>query len=160
MKNCFKFKITVALISIFIQSSAFAERVELNKILFTAGNTSWSARDQKIYQSVLSEVFKRKKISQYSQTDFNDFLLSRLAEKEANTFDLTYDKVTATEAQKKKIGFSSSEVEAEIQRVAKAITLTEIKESYHNDSKRFASWFDVMKRKYTVKIKTIEPKEL
>lgn len=148
------------LTAIFIQSSAFAERVELNKILFTAGNTSWSSRDQQIYQSVLSEVFKRKKISQYSQSEFNDFLLSRLAEKEANTFELKFDKIEATEAQKKKIGFSNSEINAEVQRIAKAITLTEIKESYHNDSKRFASWFDVMKRKYTVKVKTIETKEM
>lgn len=147
-------------ISICFQSSAFAERVELNKILFTAGATSWSSRDQQIYQSVLSEVFKRKKISQYSQSEFNDFLLSRLAEKEASTFELSYDKVVATEAQKKKIGFSTAEINAEVQRVSKAITLTEIKESYHNDAKRFASWFDVMKRKYTVKIKTIEPKEM
>lgn len=143
-----------------IQSSAFAERVELNKILFTAGNTSWSSRDQQIYQSVLAEVFKRKKISQYSQTEFNDFLLSRLAEKEANTFELTYDKVEVSEAQKKKLGFSTAEIKDEVERVSKAITLTEIKESYHNDPKRFASWFDVMKRKYTVKIKTIEPKEM
>lgn len=147
-------------ISIFIQSSAFAERVELNKILFTTGNTSWSSHDQQIYQSVLSEVFKRKKISQYSQTEFNDFLLSRLAEKEASTFELTYDKVEVSEAQKKKLGFTLAEINAEVERVSKAITLTEIKESYHNDTKRFASWFDVMKRKYTVKIKTIEPKEM
>ena len=144
----------------FIQSSAFAERVELNKILFTTGNTSWSSRDQQIYQTVLNEVFKRKRISQYSQSEFNDFLLSRLAEKEANTFELKYDKIEATEAQKKKMGFSNSEIVAEVQRISKAITLTEIKESYHNDTKRFASWFDVMKRKYTVKIKAIDAKEM
>ncbi len=147
-------------LALFFQSSAYAERVELNKILFTAGKTSWSLRDQQIYQSVLNEVFKRKKISQYSQSEFNDFLLSRLAEKEASTFELTYDKVEVSESQKKKIGFSAAEINAEVQLVSKAIALTEIKESYHNDAKRFSSWFDVIKRKYTLKIKTIEPKEL
>jgi hypothetical protein len=112
-----------------------------------------------VYQAVLSEVFKKKKLTDYSQSDFNDFLISRLSLKEANLFQITYDKKSLAPADRKKIGlFSKEEIDRELELISKAQALIEIKENQHKDASRFNTWFELMKRKYVVRVKSTENK--
>lgn len=132
-------------------------RTEFNKILFSISGQSWSLRDQQIYQAVLVEVFKRKSLSPYSTNESDDFVTSRLAEKESNLFDLTTDPVKVTEAQKKRLSnFTSAEIDKEIASISKATAIIEIKESKNQDQARFKTWVELLKRKYQFKIKSGE----
>lgn len=127
-------------------------------MLFRVADQSFTLRDKQIYENVLVEVFKKKQISNYSKTDFNDFLVSRLSLKEAEVFQLNFDKKLFSEADRKKIGFTKEEVEREVLAISKAQALIDIKENQHRDATRFNSWFELMKRKYVVRIKTTEIK--
>jgi hypothetical protein len=152
-------KLFAVLIFTLFTAVSHAERTELNKVLFSAGDQSWTLRDMEIYQSVLGEVFKRKKLSDFSKNEFNDFLLSRISVKEADIFQISFDKKTLTEPERKKLPqFTKAELEKEVTAIAKADALIEIKENQHKDSARFNTWFELMKRKYVVRIKAGENK--
>ena len=114
-------------------------------------------RDQQVYQAVLSEIFKKKNLSPYSASESDDFVLSRLSEKESSLFDLNYEILKATETQKKHLSnFTSSEVDKEIAAISKATAIIEIKESKKQDQARFKTWVELLKRKYQFKIKSGE----
>ncbi len=130
---------------------------EFNKILFSLSGQSWTLRDQQIYQAVLGEIFKKKNLSPYSSGESDDFVLSRLSEKESSLFDLNYEAVKANETQKKHLSnFTSAEVNKEIAAISKASAIIEIKESKKQDQSRFKTWVELLKRKYQFKIKSAE----
>lgn len=142
------------LIFILIFSGAVqAQKTDVNRVLFSIGTTSWTSRDREAYQFVLSEVFQKKALSQYSKNPENDFLLSRLSYKEAAVFELSAGEKTKVDVNKKLNGFTPAEVERETNYISKALILIEIKESQHKDSRRFNSWFELLKRKYLVRLK-------
>jgi hypothetical protein len=143
----------------FFSFFARAERTEINKVLFSAGDQSWTSRDMSLYQSVLSDVFKKKKLSEFSKNEFNDFLLSRISLKEADIFQISYDKKSLSESERKKLTqFTKDEIDKEVTSIAKAQALIEIKENQHKDAARFNTWLELMKRKYVVRIKSGENK--
>ena len=127
-------------------------------MLFRVADQSFTLRDKQIYETVLAEVFKKKQITDYSKTDFNDFLVSRLSLKEADLFQISFDKKTVSEDDRKKIGFSKEEIEREVLAISKAQALIDIKETQHRDASRFNSWFELIKRKYVVRVKANEIK--
>ena len=108
-----------------------------------------------VYQSVLSEVFKKKRLSEFSKSALDDFLLSRMSFKESKVLNLTAtEKMAVTEAEKKKLPqFKAEEIQREADLIIKAENLIEIKEAQHKDAARFTNWFELMKRKYVVRIK-------
>jgi len=138
---------------------AHAERTELNKVLFSAGEQSWTSRDMDLYESVLSDIYKKKRLTEFSKNEFDDFILSRVSLKEADVFQISYDKRSPTEVERKKLSaFTKDELDREVMAIAKAQALIEIKETQHKDAVRFNTWFELMKRKYVVRIKTGENK--
>ncbi|MCC2679526.1 MAG: hypothetical protein K0R29_2102 [Pseudobdellovibrio sp.] len=135
------------------------ERTELNKVLFSVGDQSWTMRDMDLYRSVMSDVYKKKSLTQYSKDEFNDFLVSRISLKEADVFQISFDKKVPTEPERKKLAaFTRDEIDKEVTAIAKAEALIEIKENQHKDSARFNTWYELMKRKYVVRIKSGENK--
>ncbi len=154
------FKSFITVLLILTGFSAYAvERTELNKVLFSVGEQSWTLRDMELYQSVMSDIFKKKTLSAFSKNEFNDFLVSRISLKEADVFQISYDKKAVTEAERKRLtAFTKEEIDREVTAVAKAEALIEIKESQHKDTARFNTWYELMKRKYVVRIKSGENK--
>lgn len=150
---------TILLLSFLCAYANAAERTEINKVLFSVGNQSWTMRDLELYQSVLNVVFNKKVLSQYSKDEFNDFLVSRVSLKEADVFQISYVKQAITEPERKKlVAFTREEIEKEVTAIAKADALIEIKENQHKDTGRFNTWLELMKRKYVVRIKSGENK--
>ena len=145
---------------VLITLSARAERVEINRVLFNAGGNSWTKRDYQIFEFVLNNAYKRKKISNFSSDELNDFILSRMAAREGETFAISFEKQNLPEALRKKTAFSQEEIDREIEAVGRAVAFVEIKESYHQDAKRFNAWFEVMRRKFQVKIKSVNNSDL
>jgi hypothetical protein len=146
----------VALISF----SAVVQAIEINRILFSLNGSSWTKRDYQVFDFVLNNAYKRKKISKFSSDELNDFLLSRMASREAETFEITFEKQNLTDSLKKKSSFSPDELEREIETVGRALAVVEIKESHHQEPKRFNAWFEVMRRKYQVKIKSVDNSDI
>lgn len=139
---------------VFFSLAVFAEKSDLNRVLFSVGGTAWTSRDRAVYQSVLSEIFQKKSLSQFSKDAENDFLLSRVSSKEAAVFDFAGEPVVVSEASRKKLKeFNSDEVDREVALIRKAAAFIEIKESQHKDAIRFNAWFDLLKRKYVVRLK-------
>ena len=131
----------------------------VNEVLFSVSGEAATARDQQIYQSVLSEVFHKQHLSQFSQKPVSDFLLSRLSFKEASVFDLTSEKTKISESVKKKWAeYSLTEIEREANIISKALLLIELKENQLKQQERFDIWFEVLKRKYQVKFKSTDVK--
>jgi len=112
-----------------------------------------------LYRNVMSDVYKKKSLTQYSKDEFNDFLVSRISLKEADVFQISYDKKAPTESERKKLSaFTREEIDKELTAIAKAEALIEIKENQHKDNARFNTWYELMKRKYVVRIKSGENK--
>jgi len=154
-----RFAATVLFFSLFSLQAYAAESAEINKVLFSVGNQSWTMRDMEIYHGVLNGVFKKKSLSQFSKDEFSDFLVSRVSLKEADVFQISYDKVAVTEPERKKLSaFTREEIEKEVTAIAKAEALIEIKENQHKDIGRFNTWLELMKRKYVVRVKSGENK--
>ena|GEM_PF-3092396 len=126
----------------------------INEILFTVASEPATARDQQIYQAVLNEVFQRKTMGVFTAKLADDFLLSRLAYKEAVAFDFQAEDVKQNEAAKKKLSpYSKTEINKEVEIISKALALIEIKENQLKEKARFDAWFEIIKRKYLVKFK-------
>lgn len=138
----------------------FAETGSLvNEILFSVAGESFTARDQQIYELVLKEVFQKEKLSEFTTKKSDDFLLSRLCFVEAKTFDLKGVDVAVTANTKKKLSdFSDTEISHEVEVVAKSLALIDIKEAQIKQKARFISWLELIKRKYQVKIKSVDLK--
>lgn len=131
----------------------------VNEILFSIANEPSTSRDMQTYQKMLNEVFQKNKISQFTKKLSEDFLLSRLSYKEAKVFELTGFKTKISEASREKLSeFSQIEIDREIEIISKAMELIEIKESQLKQQARFDTWFELLKRKYQLKLKSSEVK--
>lgn len=148
----------VFLVSGFSLAQAPKETV-VNEVLFSIGSVSYTGRDMLIYKSVLSELYQKNRISQYTKKPFDDFLLSRLSFSEASAFELKSEKSKISDAARKKLSeFSSDEIVRENENIAVAIALIDIKESQLRSQARFDTWYDLLKRKYQFKLKSSEIK--
>lgn len=129
------------------------------EVLFSIGSESYTSRDLLIYKTVLSEVFQKNRISQFAKKTPEDFLLSRLSYKEAKVFELTNEKLKVSEAARKKMNeFSLDEIDRENEIISVALALIEIKEVQVKSQARFDTWFELLKRKYQIKLKSSEAK--
>lgn len=129
----------------------------VNQVLFYESKQSWTARDLELFGQIKKEVLKKSRLSQFAETDHEDFLLSRLAAREAVLFEVTSVKLRLTDAQKQVLqNFSNKEIDEELAQVGRALTLIELKESQLNQKMRFKTWLDLLKRKYQVKVKSAD----
>ncbi len=152
--------IIVSLVAVSFEASA-QERapkdVIINEVLFSIGSESYTARDMMIYKAVLNELFQKSRISQFTKKPFDDFLLSRLSYKEAKAFELTNEKNKLSDAVKNKLKeFSPEEISSENEVLSVALSLIEIKEVQLKNQARFDTWFELLKRKYQLKVKSNE----
>lgn len=141
-------------------SSAQAQNeAVINEILFSIANESVTSRDRQVYQSVLSEVFQKDRVSQFTKKLSDDFVLSRLSYREAKVFELRSVEVKLNESMKKKLSeFSQREITREVEIIGKAIALIEMKETQLKQKDRFDTWFALLKRKYQLKLKSSDAK--
>lgn len=159
-----KINILVVLLSFFVLPAESAEAPSaqeflVNEILFTMDGESLTLRDLKLYQAVLREVFKKDRLSDFNLKEPEDFLLSRVCYREAKTFETQGVPYKITEQNKKKlVDFTDDEIEIESASIAKAIGLIEIKESQLKQKERFFAWFELVKRKNQVRIKSVDMK--
>lgn len=116
---------------------------------------SWTSRDRYLYETLLKEVYNKERVSKFSLKIKEDFLLSRLSAREADAFDLKPDQNKLSDSIKKKLNeYSTLEIESEINLISKALTIVELKENQLKQQERFDAWFELLKRKYLVKIKS------
>ncbi|MEQ1721867.1 MAG: hypothetical protein ABL930_01735 [Pseudobdellovibrio sp.] len=92
-------------------------------------------------------------------------MLSRLSSSEALVFDIQGDQKKITDSERKKMSdFSADEIENEMAVISKALSIIELKENQLakenqlTPQERFETWYEVLKRKYQVKIKSNEMK--
>lgn len=136
-----------------------SQGVLINEILFTMDGESLTLRDFKLYRTVLREVFKKERLGEFVIKESEDFLLSRICYREAKTFETQGVPYKLTEQNRKKLSdFTDDEVELESEAIAKAIGLIEIKESQLRQKERFFAWFELVKRKNQVRIKSVDMK--
>jgi hypothetical protein len=129
----------------------------VNQILFYESQQSWTARDRELYEKIKKEVLQKSRISQFAENGDEDFLLSRLAVREAVLFEVTPNKYHVLDLQRAGLSdFSGKEVEEELKQLGLATSLIELKESQLKQKLRFKTWFDLLKRKYQVKIKSTD----
>lgn len=140
--------------------AATDEKVQVvNEILFSVAGEPSTSRDMQLYKAVLNEIFQKNKISKFTKKFSDDFLLSRLSYKEAVVFELTGTKMKESDAARRKMAdFSKAEIDREIDVVSKALELIEIKENQVKLQARFDTWFELLKRKYQLKLKSPEIK--
>ncbi|WP_148284969.1 hypothetical protein [Pseudobdellovibrio exovorus] len=150
----------ILLMALSIYTPAIAEelvQVEvINEALFSlAGNETSTTRDLALYKSVLTEVFRKKNLSQYSANGVQDFLLSRMAYKEAQVFSLKPEAVKISDSVRKKLeAYDKAELDREANLITQSLAWIELKENQLKDRERFQNWIDVLKRKYQLKIKS------
>lgn len=136
-----------------------AQEILVNEILFTMDGESLTLRDFKLYQAVLREVFKKERLGEFTVKESEDFLLSRVCYREAKTFETQGVPFKVTDLNKKKLSdFTESEIESESETISKALGLIEIKESQLKQKERFSAWFELVKRKNQVRIKSVDMK--
>lgn len=141
----------------FVGSLSAAQSVIVNEVLFSVAGHSWTARDRQLYEALLKEAYGKEGLTKFSVKRKEDFLLSRLSAREADAFDLQPEKNKLIDAIKKKTNqFSATEIENELTLISKALTIVELKENQLKQQERFDTWFELLKRKYQVKIKSNE----
>ncbi len=160
-------KFFIATFLLFFSFSAIlsAEGSLVNEVLFSLAAKSSTARDRLLYETLIQEVFEKKQLSKYSKKKSDDFLLSRLSSREAEAFDIRPDKKIISDSARKKMNeFSAAEIENELSLISKALSIIELKENQLakenqlTPQERFDTWYEVLKRKYQVKIKSHEMK--
>lgn len=127
----------------------------LNQVLFYESSQSWTSRDMELFEKLKKDILQKNKLSQFAENANEDFLLSRLSAREALLFEVAPVQYKISEQQKKSLSeFSSIEVDEEIKKMGLAVTLIDLKEDQLKQKLRFKTWFDLLKRKYQVKIKS------
>lgn len=127
----------------------------LNQVLFAEGTQSWTTRDLNLYKKVLAAYMKHDRISDFSDSVAEDFLVSRLLKSEALVFDIHPQDQFVFNAIKLSPGeYSKKEIEAELKGLSYAVALLNLREKQMTQKARFKAWIDVLKRKYQVKIKS------
>lgn len=158
-KNLVQIFITLIFLISILASAQPPKEAVVNEVLFSIGRVSYTGRDMLIYKSVLSELYQKNRISQYTKKPFDDFLLSRLSFSEASAFELKSEKSKISDTARKKLSeFSLEEIVRENENIAVAIALIDIKESQLRSQTRFDTWYELLKRKYQFKLKSSEIK--
>lgn len=134
---------------------ASAGPFDLNEILIAESLESWSKRDFELFKKLKIQVYKKSLLSQFSENEIEDFVLSRLSFHENVLFELSYEPVLLTEVQKKSLSgeYTDEEIQKELNRIGQALVMIELKESQLKQKVRFKTWFDLLKRKYQLKYK-------
>ena len=129
----------------------------LNQVLFYESKQSWTSRDQELFNKLKKEVVQKERLSAFTETSDEDFLLSRLSAREALLFEVTPLKFKITETERNVLaGYSRSEIDEELNHLGLAVALVELKESQLKQKLRFKTWLDLLKRKYQFKIKSAD----
>ena len=129
----------------------------LNQVLFYESKQSWTSRDQELFNKLKKEVVQKERLSAFTETSDEDFLLSRLSAREALLFEVTPFKFKITEAERNALaGYSRPEIDEELNHLGLAVALVELKESQLKQKLRFKTWLDLLKRKYQFKIKSAD----
>lgn len=129
----------------------------VNQVLFYESKQSWTSRDFDLFEKVKKEVLHKDRIGQFVETNAEDFVLSRLGAREAELFEMSPIKLKLSESQRSGfVGYSQKEIDTELSQVGLALSLIELKESQLKQKLRFKTWFDLLKRKYQVKIKSTD----
>lgn len=137
---------------------AASGREVVNEVLFSLTGESFTSRDLRIFGAVLKEIFHRDRLGEFSADAFQDFILSRLAYREAQVFELKVDARAISEAEHRRLAaFSAAEVAREADIIAKSLNWIELKENQVKQRERFNIWLDVLKRKYQLRIKGAAP---
>ncbi len=158
----------VLLTSLWRSNLSFAQVAEpqpntivTNQVLFSESDQSWTSRDLRLYESVMSQVLQKKNISLWSEGRNEDFLLSRLSFREAVAFGLQASTTTLTEVERKQIPeFTQKEIEDEVNRMALVLMFVDLKQNQLKQKDRFLNWFSHLKRKYQVRIKSAEANDI
>lgn len=134
-----------------------ASQAVFNQVLFTEADVSWTSRDLKLYKKLLQLLTKKEKMTPFSKSSTEDFLLSRLLKREALLFEIAPQKLSMSSSVNSELsGFTKLEIEQEIKMISEALALLDLKSSQVSQKIRFQVWMDVLKRKYSVKIKSTE----
>ena len=129
----------------------------VNQVLFYESKQSWTARDLDLFEKIKKEVLHKDRIGQFIENRDEDFILSRLGAREAMLFEVSPQKLKLSDAQRAALnGFSQKEIDNELSQIGLAMSLIELKESQLKQKLRFKTWFDLLKRKYQVKIKSAD----
>lgn len=138
----------------FVFSFSWGNQI-VNQILFSEGGTSWTSRDQVLYKKILSAALKQEKLTEYSENEMDDFLISRLVKREGSAFEIKPSSEWLSPNLKNlNLGdYSKKEIEDEVKSVAYAMTFLNLREKQITQKARFKAWIDVLKRKYQVKMK-------
>lgn len=129
----------------------------INQILFYESKQSWTSRDLELFEKIKKDVLHKDQISQFVENKDEDFLLSRLGAREAALFEVSPQKIKLSDAQRASLSeFSQKEVDSELLQIGLAMSLIDLKESQLKQKLRFKTWFDLLQRKYQVKIKSAE----
>ena len=129
----------------------------INTVLFSEGNQSWTSRDFNLYKKLVRHLIRQDKLSSLSDTIEYDYMISRLLKREALLFEIEpkkYDFVLGTHSDLSE--YSKLEINEEIEIIELASALLDLKEKQMSQKARFKAWVDVLKRKYSVKIKSNE----
>ena len=131
----------------------------VNQILFSEADLSWTLRDFIIYKQLLVTLTKKEKIADFSENALDDFVVSRLLKREALLFEIAPQPLVAPLNLRGTDGevFSKLEIEQETGMIAEALALLQLKQNQMSQRVRFKAWTDVLKRKYSVKMKISEP---
>lgn len=129
----------------------------INQVLFFESSQSWTSRDFELFEKVKKEVLQKSRISQFTESENEDFLLSRLSAREALLFEVIPAKFRLSEAQKKSFSdYSTKEIDEELSQLGLATSLIDIKEDQLKQKIRFKTWLDLLKRKYQVRVKSLD----
>lgn len=127
----------------------------INQVLFFESSQSWTSRDFELFEKVKKEVLQKSRISQFTESENEEFLLSRLSAREALLFEVTPAKFRLSEAQKKSFSdYSTKEIDDELSQLGLATSLIDLKEDQLKQKIRFKTWLDLLKRKYQVRVKS------
>lgn len=148
-------KLVIGLLVYFMGAFSFAENeTVVNQVIFSDTQQSWTSRDRALFNKVMDTLVQRR-LSQYTENLEEDFLLSRLSYYEAILFEITPTKIKISELAKKKFSeYTHAELQSELEKVESALALIDLKEAQFKQKLRFKTWFDLLKRKYQVKIKS------
>ncbi len=131
----------------------------INQVLFYESAQSWTLRDFELYQKLMNVVLQKSKLSTFSENNYDDFILSRLSAREAELFEVKAEPLKLTENHKKFLTqYSNTEILQELSEISSASSLIEIKETQLKQKLRFRTWYDLLKRKYQVKLKVADIK--
>ncbi|OFZ29826.1 MAG: hypothetical protein A2622_11475 [Bdellovibrionales bacterium RIFCSPHIGHO2_01_FULL_40_29] len=137
-----------------ITVSVKAQSVAINQVLFSEGGQSWTARDMSLYAKLVKVATGSEKLTLFSEGLVDDFLLSRILKREALLFEIKPQKFELSASAKAELNeFSKREIETEMVMISYALALLEFKQTQVSQKLRFAAWMDVLKRKYSVKMK-------